>query len=157
MAVVEAPAEKKGPSLIVQAAVLLALTVIAAGAGWLSGTHLNQGTAPAQADAATSPGAEAETPAAEILSEAASITTNLAAPADTWIRLELDLIYDQAADPAMTAAIHQDMLAFLRTVKLHQVEGASGFQHLRSDLEEIAALRSEGRVRSILIRTLLFE
>jgi flagellar FliL protein len=42
-------------------------------------------------------------------------------------------------------------------VKLAQVEGASGFQHLKADLEERAAVRSGGKVRKILIRTLLFE
>ena len=58
---------------------------------------------------------------------------------------------------AVAEQIHQDFLAFMRTVKLPQVEGASGFQHLKEDLEERARLRSHGRVGKILIRTLLFE
>jgi len=45
----------------------------------------------------------------------------------------------------------------VRTVKLHQIEGASGYQHLKADLEERAALRSEGHAKQILIRTLLVE
>ena len=45
----------------------------------------------------------------------------------------------------------------MRTVKLHQIEGASGFQHLKADLEERAAIRSDGHVKQVLIRTLLFE
>jgi flagellar FliL protein len=45
----------------------------------------------------------------------------------------------------------------MRTVKLPQVEGASGFQHLKEDLEERARIRSGGRVKKILIKTLLFE
>jgi flagellar FliL protein len=42
-------------------------------------------------------------------------------------------------------------------VKLRQVETASGLQHLRSDLAERASIRSEGAVKQILFRALLFE
>ncbi|EHK52231.1 flagellar basal body-associated FliL family protein, partial [Allomesorhizobium alhagi] len=59
--------------------------------------------------------------------------------------------------PDLIESIHQDLLAYLRTVKLHQVEGASGFQHLKADLEERAKIRSGGHVKQFLIRTLLFE
>ena len=45
----------------------------------------------------------------------------------------------------------------IRTVKMHEIEGASGFRHLKEDLEERAAIRSDGHVKQVLIRTLLFE
>ena len=61
------------------------------------------------------------------------------------------------ADPGLADAIHQDLLAFVRTVKMHQIEGASGFQHLKADLAERASIRSDGHVKAVLIRTLLFE
>jgi len=38
--------------------------------------------------------------------------------------------------PALTEQIHQDLLALVRTLKMHQIEGASGYQHLKADLEE---------------------
>jgi len=57
----------------------------------------------------------------------------------------------------MTETIHQDLLAFLRTLKMYQVEGASGYQHLKADLQERAAIRSDGHAKDVLIRTLLFE
>ena len=57
----------------------------------------------------------------------------------------------------MADAIHQDLLAFVRTVKMHQIEGASGFQHLKADLGERASIRSGGHAKAVLIRTLLFE
>mgnify|MGYP000882981905 FL=1 len=86
------------------------------------------------------------------------ITTNLAAPSDTWARMELSVELDAPSkDPTLIDTIHQDLLAFMRTVKLHQIEGASGFQHLKADLTERAAIRSEGHVKAVLIRTLLFE
>ena len=59
--------------------------------------------------------------------------------------------------PELPELIHQDLLAYLRTLKLHQIEGASGFQHLKADLEERAAISSGGHVKQLLIRTLLFE
>ena len=70
----------------------------------------------------------------------------------------MSLVFDKApADPGLADMVHQDILAYLRTLKLHQIEGASGFQHLRDDLEERASIRSDGAVKHILIRTLLLE
>ena len=54
-------------------------------------------------------------------------------------------------------AVSQDLIAFLRTVRLDQVEGPSGFLSLREEFDDRAALRTDGRVRRVLIRTLLFE
>lgn len=163
MAIVDDTApEKKGPSLLLQIALLAGLSVVAIGIGWGSGLYLTS----------TQPGAgsetEIETAKATVtsLTEAQEamgvvylepITTNLAGPTGTWVRLELALVFDAEPDMIMAQTIQQDLLAYLRTVKIHQVEGASGFQHLRSDIEERASIRSNGAVKSILIRTLLFE
>ena len=57
----------------------------------------------------------------------------------------------------MAEQIQQDLLAYVRTLKLHQIEGASGYQHLKADLEERAALRSGGHVKQVLVRTMLLE
>ena len=64
------------------------------------------------------------------------ITTNLAAPSDTWLRLELSVELD-AAERGPDAGRHHPAgpARLLRTVKLHQIEGASGFQHLKADLD----------------------
>ena len=40
---------------------------------------------------------------------------------------------------------------------MHQIEGASGYQHLKADLDERARIRSDGHVKQVLVRTLLFE
>jgi flagellar FliL protein len=72
--------------------------------------------------------------------------------------MELSVELDQpSTDPMLANTIQQDLLAYMRTVKLHQIEGASGFQHLKADLTERAAIRSDGHVRAVLVRTLLFE
>jgi flagellar FliL protein len=148
----------KGPSLVVQLAMLAAMTVAALGVGWLSGSYLKSTEAPAK------PAAKAQAPAKSgliadgmTLVDLAPITTNLAAPSETWVRLDASLLLDAPQPEQTVEAIHQDLLAFIRTVKMHQVEGASGYQHLREDLTERASIRSQGHVKELLIRTLVFE
>lgn len=87
----------------------------------------------------------------------APITTNLADSQEAWIRMELALVYDGEPDEMLSEEIHQDILAYAHTMKLYNLEGASGYQHLVQDLEERASLRSKGRVKKILIRTLILE
>jgi flagellar FliL protein len=163
----EAPAST-GPSTVVQAAMLLAMTVAALGVGWLSGSYLksseapplvaqapeNSGSSEAQAQAA---GAMDDPGVGALLVQLAPITTNLAAPANVWVRLDASIVLDAPQPPEMAEAVHQDLLALLRTIKMHQIEGASGYQHFRADLKERAAIRSGGHVKDVLIRTLLFE
>jgi flagellar FliL protein len=166
----QAVAPKKGPSLVVQIIVLLVLTGVAAGVGLLSGSQLNPGssedhsTAPADDGGHGAKKSKAEEPEDPLeiekkrgLFPLPAITTNLAAPSDTWIRVELSAVFDGEVDMAVADAVHQDLLSFLRTVKLHQVEGASGFMHLKSDLDERAVIRSEGKVKNLLIKTIVFE
>jgi flagellar FliL protein len=168
--------------MMVQVAVLLVMTLAAVGTGWFSGSLLggevpHDAAAPAAAAAGPAPkvgheaagggkakdekGKDEAAPAASsnpLVINLPPITTNLAAPSDTWIRMEASVQLDQpSADPTLADTIQQDLLAFLRTVKLHQIEGASGFQHLKADLAERAAIRSDGHVKAVLIRTLLFE
>jgi flagellar FliL protein len=154
---------KRGPSTTIQIAVLLVLTVMAAGIGWLSGGLLNGGAGPAaEPSAAQASGehdsGEQQAPTVANIVDLAPITTNLAVPETVWIRLELSLVFDQPPqDPLLADGIQQDLLAYLKTVKLMQVQGASGYQHLKSDLVERAGIRSKGLVKDVLIRTMLFE
>lgn len=162
MSIVPETEVKRGPSTTIQIAVLLVLTVMAAGVGWLSGGFLNGGAGPAAqpsaAQASGEPGTGGQAPTVANIVDLAPITTNLAVPETVWIRLELSLVFDQPPqDPLLADAIQQDILAYLRTVKLMQVQGASGYQHLKSDLVERAGIRSKGLVEDVLIRTMLFE
>jgi flagellar FliL protein len=159
----QAQAQPKGPSLLVQIAVLLGMTAAAIVLGWASGVYLNGTSEPAGSAAHEAAAQGGETTAgdgaavARMVIPLAAITTNLAAPEQVWIRLEASVVLDEPQPPELIETIHQDLLAYLRTVKLHQVEGASGFQHLKADLEERAKIRSDGHVKQFLIRTLLFE
>lgn len=163
MANVEEVQPRKGPSLVVQAGMLGLATVAAIGLGWLSGAYLKgqeEPARPAVSTEAAAPAAEHGTggaPAGSVLVQLAPIVTNLAAPTEVWVRLEASLVLDEAQSQELSEQIHQDLLAYLRTLKMHQVEGASGYLHLKADLRERAAIRSGGHVRDVLIRTLLFE
>ena len=171
---------RTGPSLIVQIAVLLVMTGVAVGIGWFSGGMLggqakpDAGTveteaadhaAPAEgghgggdAKEAGGHGEEGEKAGASPIVALEPITTNLAAPNEIWVRMELSVVFDTPPqDPAIADTIHQDLLGFMRTVKMHQIDGPSGFQHLKADLEERASIRSGGAAKKVLIRTLLFE
>jgi len=161
-AVEQAAPAKSGPSLVIQIAALLVLTLLALAMGWGGGRYL---ISPLPAQKVGQPskakaGKKEQRPASaedENIVPLDPILTNLAAPSKVWVRLELSLVFDGPADQSMARAIGQDILAYIRTVKLAEVEGPSGFQHLREDLEERASVRSGGRVKKILIRTLLFE
>ena len=88
------------------------------------------------------------------------IVTNLGAPQDTWVRLEGSVIFDPKSLPhpeAMAGEIGDDVLAYLRTVSLHQLEGPIGLENIRQDLNERAATRSGGKVRAFVIRTLVVQ
>ncbi|MBX3531273.1 MAG: flagellar basal body-associated FliL family protein [Rhizobiaceae bacterium] len=162
---------KKGPGLIIQLVVLLVLTAAAMGAGWFFGGMLGA-SAPTEAEAAAAAAAAAAhaKPDAHGAPEGhdgapenlrvyplETITTNLADPTEVWVRLELALVFTEQPDPELAETVHQDILAYMRTVKARQIERPSGFQHLRSDLDERARVRSDGKVKQVLIRTMLFE
>jgi flagellar FliL protein len=57
----------------------------------------------------------------------------------------------------LSKTISEDLMSFLRTVPLSHVESAVGLEYLREDLSEIARLRSKGRVRDVLLRSLVVE
>lgn len=89
----------------------------------------------------------------------APIITNLGAPRNAWIRLEAAIVVDAATkdDDMLAAHIGEDIVTFLRTVSLTQIEGANGFQHLREDLTERVRMRSSGTVRELIIQSLVVE
>lgn len=158
-------AKGKGKSgLIVTIAIVLVLSLIAAGGGWmLGGVLAPQVAEPEEAAAVAEGGAEHaaegedEIKVRENLVPLEPITTNLSYPSDNWIRIEVSLVFSGVPDNVLADQIHQDILAYLRTVSLQQIEGPRGFQYLREDLRERVMLRSEGRVNDLLLRTFVIE
>ena len=88
------------------------------------------------------------------------IITNLASPQNAWVRLEASIVFDGEPGPEadlLTAKVSEDIVAFLRTVSIGQIEGANGFQNLREDLSERVKVRGAGRIRELVIHTFVVE
>lgn len=142
----------------------LILTALAAGAGALWGLRVVgtvESTVLKRLEAATPDLAVSPQMAGTlVLKRLSPIVTNLAAPANTWVRLEAALLMEQkvalSADP-LVGAITEDILGFLRSVTAQQMEGAAGLRNLREDLLERVAIRSKGAVRDIVIETLVVQ
>jgi flagellar protein FliL len=91
------------------------------------------------------------------------ILVTLAGPQKSWARLELSVVIgtgekEEKDDRAsLLKTISEDLMSFLRTVPLSHIESAVGLEYLREDLSEIARLRSKGRARGVVLRSLVVE
>jgi len=141
-------------------AIIAALSVVAAAVGILAGLQIAS-----SAETALARKGE-ETPAAApahvesgTLRPLTPIVTNLAGSPTVWIRIEASLVFHEIPEDAdaLSARITEDIVGFLRTVTVRQVEGATGFQHLSEDLNDRVRVRSNGRVRELVIQGLIIE
>jgi flagellar protein FliL len=137
------------------------LTILAVGCGVGLGLHLAAVTAAGDQAPKLSP-----KDAASLLNydnprvkKLPPIVTNLAEPAEMWARLEATIVFaDVLPEPNLhTVQISEDIVAFLKTVKLAQIEGPSNFQHLREDLKDRVGIRSGGEVSEIIIESLVVQ
>jgi flagellar FliL protein len=159
---------KKKASPLMLVASLAVLTLLGAGGGWVLGGMIapaDPAAAAVKADAAQEAAAagKKEEGLPHVSTEANGvvllepITTNLAYPSENWVRLEVALLFKDKPEVALAEDIHQDILAYLRTVSLQQMEGPRGFQYLKDDIQERVDLRSEGRVSKVMFRTFVIE
>jgi flagellar protein FliL len=117
--------------------------------GDTSGTH---GKTPAKAG-------DGEVPKDQIVNLDPILVT-LAGPQRSWARLELGVLIEpvEKEDPApLLKTMSENIMSFLRTVPLTHIETAAGLEYLREDLSEIVRLRSKGRVRGVVLRSLVVE
>tara|TARA_R110002020_G_scaffold123081_4_gene279154 strand:+ start:16377 stop:16886 length:510 start_codon:yes stop_codon:yes gene_type:complete len=162
----EGSAKKKSPMMLI--AGVAVLTLIGGGGGWVLGgmiapaAPVEEHTA-AEGQAGDHGEGKEEEGIPKIATEANGvvlldpITTNLAYPSDSWIRLEVALAFKGPAELPLAEEIHQDILAYMRTVSLQQIEGPRGFQYLRDDIKERVDLRSQGKVSKVMFRTMVIE
>lgn len=88
------------------------------------------------------------------------VITNLAGPQRAWVRIEASIVLaggQEREDDVLAAKVAEDMVAFMQTVSVTEIEGASGFQHLREDLNDRVRVRSNGRARDLVIHTFIVE
>ena len=152
------------PSVMVFILSMVALTVVAVGGGSFLGLQFADKLARAAgvraANEAADKGAKPPVESTADVVTLAPIITNLGAPKGTWVRLEAAIVVEGVGPferEALTAKITEDTVAFLRTVPLAQIEGATGFQNLREDLNDRIRVRSDGKARELLIQTLIVE
>jgi flagellar FliL protein len=159
----EGGAKKKSPLMLI--AGVAGLTLIGGGGGWFVGTMIAPPAPPEEHAAAGEAGAHGEEDKGiqKIATEANGvvlldpITTNLAYPSENWVRLEVALAFKGPPELPLAEEIHQDILAFMRTVSLQQIEGPRGFQYLRDDIQERVDLRAQGKVAKVMFRTMVIE
>jgi flagellar FliL protein len=90
----------------------------------------------------------------------APVVTNLVGSGNDWVRLEASIVYkaSQEQNPdVMLAETRQDVLTYIRTLSLAQIQGPSGLLHVREDLNERVKLRSNGAIQEIVLETLIVQ
>jgi flagellar FliL protein len=170
--------------LMMTLVVMLLLTLVGAGMGFAVGTLLQgsddvPSSAPIAAkgteDEGSNQNSEAEpkdTTAAEVEPTEDDVTkdtkvlpfppvlTTLAEPKGKWIRLEGSVVMrlESEKQPELLAEeAGEQIMAYLRSVRLSQLESASGILGLRDDLDETVRTLSHGDVRGVLIHGLVVE
>lgn len=88
-----------------------------------------------------------------------AITTNLAGPGESWIRLELAVVVkgDGPLDDTEKSVLADAFLASLRNTTLQSITGPSGMLHLREDLTDTALLAAGERISDIRIVSMVVE
>ena len=137
------------------------LTVLAAIGGSLVG-KIVAGRAQAAPEAAAAKPATKSAPYGgdTEIKELPAVITNLAQPEEARVRLQVAMVYGKAGveNPTLLAAkINDDIVAFLKTLTVPDLQGPSGLQALREDLNERDAVRSDGKVREIIIEALVVQ
>ncbi|QSZ55856.1 flagellar basal body-associated FliL family protein [Rhizobium sp. ZX09] len=162
----QAEGKKKSSPLIMTIAGVVILTLLGAGGGWLVGGMIAPKIAATEAHATAAAGGHGEKKEEGVEKIAAEpnrivqldpITTNLAYPSTNWVRLEVALMFKGPVEVGLAEDIHQDIIAYVRTVSLQQLEGPRGFQYLKDDIQERVDLRSQGRVSKVMFRTFVIE
>ena len=162
----QAEGKKKSSPLVMTIAGVAILTLLGAGGGWLVGGMIAPKIAGAEAHAPAAAGGHGEKKeeGIEKISAEANgivqldpITTNLAYPSTNWVRLEVALMFKGPVEVGLAEEIQQDIMAYVRTVSLQQLEGPRGFQYLKDDIQERVDLRSQGRVSKVMFRTFVIE
>lgn len=150
------------PGLMQWAVALLLVTGLSVAAGIVASVQLLSAfhrMTESRKEAPEKPRASAFNPD-DRLRKITPVVTNLAAPPNAWIRMEASIVTDRLTEEeasVVVARIGEDIVAYLRTLTPAQIEGARGLQYLREDLNERAATRSGGKVRELIIETLVVQ
>ncbi|MDZ4790695.1 MAG: hypothetical protein SGJ17_05715 [Hyphomicrobiales bacterium] len=156
------PGEPKSSSIVATLVAFVLVTILAAAGGVLLGPQIADAGRVTVQEGVPAPAGRA--PRQHQLNSAtlvplSPIVVSLAGTKKIWMRLEASIVLEgRPSDaPLLAAKVGEDILAFLKTVTLAQIEGASGFMFLRDDLNDRVRLRSDDKIRELVIRTFAIE
>ncbi len=148
------------------------VSVLGLAAGFFGGAALlTKDTSPEQAQMQTAAPGEGAHDAKSVDAEKAvpveynivplqPIITNLADSSSVWVRLEGSVLINKKSDvkqDILALKLSQHVLAYLRTLKLTDVQGVGALPAISQDLDEIVQTLSDGQAQGVLISGLVFE
>jgi flagellar protein FliL len=137
-------------------------TVAAIGGGFAFGfMGLIKSPAPPPEPAAAAATAAAKAPAQKP-SEVRTLTpivVNLREPSDLYVRLEAAVVLEPGAPDgaAIAAKVGDDLVSYVKTVSLSELEGPTGFQYFREDLRRRAVQIGGGKVKELLLQSFIVQ
>jgi flagellar protein FliL len=110
------------------------------------------------ADTAASPAKPPVAKPAEVR-PLATIVTNLRDPSTLFVRLEAVVVLEPNTpdSAALAAKIGDDLVSYLRTVSLSELDGPTGFQYVREDLRKRSVQLGAGKVRELLLQSFVIQ
>lgn len=154
------PSGKRG-LLIALAVLTLIAAVTGAGIGFLLGNTVEASVSARMTSQPGGKDAAALRYSGDLtLKELKPVVVNLAAPSSTFVRVEAALVFKNGtlANPDVTAAeVREDIMAYMRSLSLSQLEGPSALQHVREDLNDRASIRSQGKITELVLLTLVVQ
>ncbi len=89
----------------------------------------------------------------------APIVTNLGSPPEVFVRLQAAIVLEPNTPDAnvLLTKVGDDIVAYLRTVSLAEIQGPTGYQYLREDLKKRAIQLGGGKIHDFLITAFVVE
>jgi flagellar FliL protein len=115
---------------------------------------------PSDARKTDAPAPAAGTATNSIITRVPPVIANLKLPEGMWVRLDTVIVSSQldAQEAALlTSQFGQDTLQYMQTLSLNDLEGSQALTNLRQDLLERVQSRSNGRVKELIITSLVVQ
>lgn len=129
------------------------------GLAWVAASRLSSGPQKTGECSAAEPKIGKAPDSVFVVKSLPALLTKLTGDKAPWVRVELSVLIQKDAPEMdrLTASINNDIIAYIRTLSAGDLSGPTNFELLRSDLQEIARRRSQGKAHEVYVRTLLLE
>ncbi len=134
-------------------------TLAAIAGGFAFGFLAVKGGDTTAADAAAKPAEKAPSAKPAEVRTLPPIVTNLRDPSTLYVRVEAVVVFEPNTQDlaALAAKIGDDLVSYLRTVSLSELDGPTGFQYVREDLRKRSILLGGGKVRELLLQSFIIQ